>query len=131
LISGRDYEQLLHNQIEALPLNQLSRPPAIRSNPRLNSRARCPECKIRAPSQASVDPLYLFACAVGWHRSREAGAGWELVRAMRSAEPEARIATALLAETKEWRLQAGQSYRGLAQPGPGEREQERHVSLAR
>jgi hypothetical protein len=26
-----------------------------------------------------IDPLYLFACSVLWHKRADAGAGWELV----------------------------------------------------
>jgi CRP/FNR family transcriptional regulator, cyclic AMP receptor protein len=54
---------------------------------------------------ASVDPLYLFSCAVLWHQEREATAGWELIQFLRSRDGEARaMAAALLAKTERARL---------------------------
>ncbi|HEV3206499.1 MAG TPA: hypothetical protein VGZ28_06070 [Terriglobales bacterium] len=47
-----------------------------------------------------IDPLYLFACSVLWHKRADAGAGWELVRGMRLSGPEASAAAALLAKTE-------------------------------
>jgi CRP/FNR family transcriptional regulator, cyclic AMP receptor protein len=54
---------------------------------------------------ASVDPLYLFSCAVSWHRERDASAGWELIQYLRSQDKGSRaIAAALLARTEHARL---------------------------
>ena len=56
-------------------------------------------------SCASVDPLYLFACGVSWHRHRDATAGWELIQSLRSQDKGSRaIAAALLARTEHARL---------------------------
>ncbi|MGA8490577.1 MAG: Crp/Fnr family transcriptional regulator [Terriglobales bacterium] len=53
----------------------------------------------------SVDPLYLFSCGVLWHRQRDACAGWELVRFLRSQDRGSRaVAAALLARTEHARL---------------------------
>jgi len=53
----------------------------------------------------SVDPLYLFSCAVSWHRERDASAGWELIQFLRSQDKGSRaIAAALLARTEHARL---------------------------
>ena len=65
--------------------------PAARKRPQKNCGKSAPE--------AGIDPLYLFACSVLWHKQRDPGAGWELVRGLKSSEPSARIAAALLSET--------------------------------
>ena len=47
------------------------------------------------------DPLYLFACQVEWEQREEPSAGWELLRAARSANGETRAqARALLANSR-------------------------------
>jgi CRP/FNR family transcriptional regulator, cyclic AMP receptor protein len=62
-------------------------PPLRASDPQLAEETRAEE----------VDPLYLFACHVEWERSEEAGAGWELISAARSAHGDTRAhARALL-----------------------------------
>jgi len=54
---------------------------------------------------ASVDPLYLLACSVLWHREREAAAGWELVQCLHSWDTGTRaVAATLLAKTEDARL---------------------------
>ncbi len=51
------------------------------------------------------DPAYLYACSLRWHEEREASAGWELVRALSSADPRTcSIAAALLAKTEDARI---------------------------
>ncbi len=51
------------------------------------------------------DSAYLYACSLRWHDEREASAGWELVRALRSPDPRTRaIAAALLAKTEDARI---------------------------
>ncbi len=53
----------------------------------------------------SVDPLYLVSCGVLWHQQRDASAGWELIRYLRSQDRDARaIAAALLAKTEHARF---------------------------
>ena len=52
-----------------------------------------------------VDPLYLFSCAMLWHQQRDASAGWELIRCLRSKDRDGRaIAAALLAKTEHARF---------------------------
>ena len=51
------------------------------------------------------DALYLFFCALQWHKLGDTAAGWELVQAMRSPDRGVRaIAAELLAETENGRL---------------------------
>jgi len=53
----------------------------------------------------SVDPLYLVSCGALWHQQREASAGWELIKYLRSQDRDAQaIAAALLARTEHARL---------------------------
>ena len=35
------------------------------------------------PDEPCLDPLYLFACALEWHKQANAGAGWELISGLR------------------------------------------------
>jgi hypothetical protein len=51
-----------------------------------------------------LDPLYLFACALQWHKEANASAGWELVSGLRSSGETVQVAAALLAETKHSNL---------------------------
>jgi len=62
----------------------------------------------RQPTSAAMfDPVHLYSCSQRWHQEREAGAGWELVRALRSADPRARaVAAELLAKTEHVHLPA-------------------------
>jgi CRP/FNR family transcriptional regulator, cyclic AMP receptor protein len=54
---------------------------------------------------ASIDPLYLFACGLRWLREADTGAGWELIHSLRRAAPQARaVASALLARTANTRM---------------------------
>jgi CRP/FNR family cyclic AMP-dependent transcriptional regulator len=117
LITGRDQEQFRRNRIEALPFSRSSRTIAIRSKTELRSQVRCVKIEQRQPDQVWIDPLYLFACALLWHKRSDVGAGWELVRGMKSAEPGAWIAKTLLAETKGLQLQIREPRRALANPG--------------
>ncbi len=64
-----------------------------------------PEGKCAQEFSAPVDPLYLFSCGVLWHQQRDTGAGWELVRFLRSYDKGTRaIAASLLAKTGHARL---------------------------
>lgn len=59
-------------------------------------------------SEASwIDPLYLFACGIQWHRQGEPSAGWELVRSLRSAGDAVQVAGALLARASNAHLPVG------------------------
>lgn len=56
-------------------------------------------------SQDRIDPLYMFYCGLQWHNHGDSGAGWELVRALRSWDRGVRgVAAALLAKTEHARL---------------------------
>ena len=51
------------------------------------------------------DALYLFFCALQWHKGGDTAAGWELVQAMQSGDRGVRaVAAELLAETENGRL---------------------------
>jgi CRP/FNR family cyclic AMP-dependent transcriptional regulator len=117
LITGRDQEQYRRNRIEALPLNGITRTITIGGQKQLRLKGHCLKAESGQPDKICIDPLYLFACAMLWHKRADAGAGWELVRGMKSAEPGARIATALLAETKDLQLRVRELRRALANPG--------------
>jgi CRP/FNR family transcriptional regulator len=53
----------------------------------------------------SIDPLYLFCCSIQWHKQGETGAGWELIRGLRSRDRNVRgVAAAMLATTEDARL---------------------------
>ena len=116
LITGRDQEQYRRNQIEALPLSGLIRTIAIRGKKQLGLKARCVEAENGQQHKPCIDPLYLVACALLWHKCADAGAGWELIRGIKSAEPGARIATALLAETKNLQLRIREPRGALVRP---------------
>ncbi len=59
------------------------------------------------PFIPNLDPLYLFCCAVTWHKEAEPSSGWELVQGLRSWDGEARaVSASLLAKTKDARLRA-------------------------
>lgn len=54
-----------------------------------------------------IDPLFLFHCGLLWHKESDTSSGWELIRALRSAEPEARgVAATILSKTANTRLPA-------------------------
>ena len=56
---------------------------------------------------AEADPLYLFACGIQWYRQGEPSAGWELIRALRSAGETVQVAAALLARARNAHLPGG------------------------
>ena len=117
LVTGRDQEQYRRSQIQALPFRQPTRRIATHGKTQLYPQARPVKVRYRQADKICIDPLYLFACALLWHKNADAGAGWELVRGMKSAEPGARIATTLLAETKDLQLRVRELRRTLANPG--------------
>jgi len=84
------------------------RPPWFESS-KERRRTRHEEAFCRNPRvtgrSGSLDPLYLFSCSVQWHQEKDAGAGWELVRVLRSEDFEGRtLAAELLAKTEHSRL---------------------------
>jgi hypothetical protein len=66
------------------------------------------QIKQSCTDEPCVDPLYLFGCGLFWRTSSNSGAGWELVRCLKSSRQNAQIAAALLAraETIEQPVQA-------------------------
>jgi CRP/FNR family transcriptional regulator len=120
-IKGVDYgarsEKYRRSQIQALPFSESTRRIATHGKTQLYRQARSVKVRYRQADKICIDPLYLFACALLWHKHADAGAGWELVRGMKSAEPGARIATTLLAETKDLQLRVRELRRTLANPG--------------
>lgn len=56
-------------------------------------------------TETTLDPLYLFGCAVLWLKQEDVDAGWELVRGLKASESTARIAETLLAQTANLELQ--------------------------
>lgn len=54
---------------------------------------------------AVLDPLFLFGCALLWHRRADADAGWELIRGLKSRNRDVRtVARTLLAKAQHVRL---------------------------
>ena len=109
LLTERNRERNSHSRMKAGSLRSLVRAVGIGSQTVARPEPRAPfipasrkrlqkNCGKRAP-EAGIDPLYLFACSVLWHRQRDAGAGWELIRGLKYSEPSARIAAALLSES--------------------------------
>jgi CRP/FNR family transcriptional regulator, cyclic AMP receptor protein len=114
LISGRDQEQNRSDGTEALRFSGFNQTVAIRGKGQLRLKALGVQAESGQPDKIRIDPLYLFACSVLWHKRADAGAGWELVRGLKSVQPGVRVATALLAETKNLPLRARELRRGLA-----------------
>lgn len=68
------------------------------------------------PDEPCFDPLYLFACALQWHKQANASAGWELVSGLRSSTETGQVAAALLAETKHGNLRVSDVFCAKAVP---------------
>ena len=117
LLTGRDQEQNRRNRTGALPFSGLCQTVAISGNGELELKACWVQAESGQPDKICTDPLYLFVCARLWHQRADAGAGWELVRGLKSAEPGARVAMALLAETKNSQLRVRELHHGLGGPG--------------
>ena len=54
------------------------------------------------PSEtAQLDPLYLFACRLLWHKEADAAAAWELIHGLKSTDQRTRVVvSALLSKRK-------------------------------
>lgn len=109
LLSERSLHPSPHNPTRGLPDDRLIRSVAIRAkaprNPEDGARASSPrvaahraKLKANQPAAPSVDPLYIFMCALSWREQSNTGAGWELVGCLRSAGLTAQLAAALLAQ---------------------------------
>ena len=116
LVTGRDQEQDRRNRMGALPFNGLTQTVAIQGEGQRRPKARCAKTDGGQLAKIGIDPLYLLGCALLWHKNGEAGAGWELVRALNSAEPGARVATVMLARTKNLQVHDREPSRVLVSP---------------
>jgi hypothetical protein len=58
--------------------------------------------KDQQPSEtAPLDPLYLFACRLLWHKEADAAAAWELIHGLKSTDQRTRVVvSALLSKRK-------------------------------
>lgn len=66
-----------------------------------------PQLQQIQPFNPSIDPLYLFHCGLRWRQQTDTGAGWELIHALKSVDPRARlIAGSWLAKTEDVRVLA-------------------------
>jgi CRP/FNR family cyclic AMP-dependent transcriptional regulator len=118
LVTGRDQEQNRRSRMEVLPFNRVARTVAIRGRVPIRLKAASAKIASGQPVKICIDPLYLFACALLWHKRGDAGAGWELVRGLKSAEPGGKVATALLARTGNLQLRGRDLRRALANGTP-------------
>ena len=80
------------------------------------------------PEDPAVDPLYLFLCGLSWNKRSNASAGWELVRFLKSSGQTARIAAALLAQTKNIELPVQCLARATSGHGQCSHESDRAIS---
>jgi hypothetical protein len=70
---------------------------------------------------AQLDPLYLFACRLFWHKEADAAAAWELIHGLKSPDEGTRVlVSALLSKRKPAReIGVAQARRMLASPRCG------------
>jgi hypothetical protein len=61
-----------------------------------------PSAKDPQPSEtAQLDPLYLFACRLLWHKEADTAAAWELIHGLKSTDQRTRVVvSALLSKRK-------------------------------
>jgi hypothetical protein len=57
------------------------------------------------PDEPWIDPIYLFGCGLSWRKWRNASAGWELIKCLRSSGQAARIAAAFLSQAENAEVQ--------------------------
>lgn len=76
-------------------LRSARKQPALPSSP-------TPRITVSGVPVSKFEGLYLFACSLAWHQSRDTTAGWELTHGLRSGDPRARsVAASLLAKTED------------------------------
>ena len=88
------------------PVPYADRHPAPRRPPQpARATGRHRVTSISPEPERILEPVYLFSCAIRWHKHGDTGAGWDLVQAMRSGDRGTRaLAAELLAETENGRL---------------------------
>jgi hypothetical protein len=127
LLSERNPEPSRTNRLQTLPRGGLPKLVALRGGARQNpdegGRAlallttQLPQnIPSKQPDEPSVDPLYLFGCGLFWRKLRNASAGWELVRCLRSSGQAARIATAFLSQAENMQLPVRAQVRAIHSP---------------
>lgn len=100
---------------EPTPSQQPDEPRRALSRPEGSSPDEsCPGGSCAAGSE--VDPLYLLGCGLFWRKQGNAPAGWELIRCLRAPGRAAMIAAALLAETENIDLPAGERVQAIDSP---------------
>lgn len=79
----------------------------------LPQRSLGPAVAVRPqPSHIHFDPIFLFHCSLLWHRNSDPTAGWELVRALKSADRSTRtLAATLLSKTENSHLPTSKLFR--------------------
>ena len=90
LISGRDQELNRSDGTETLRFSGFNQTFAIRDKrqPRLKALGLQADSAQPDKIRIDIDPLYLFACSLLWHKRADPGAGWELVRGLKLAQPQ-------------------------------------------
>jgi CRP/FNR family transcriptional regulator len=109
LLTERNQQWIRQNRSDSEPFRELAR--AVALSHKTCAPAQTKQVASRGQAGARLDPLYLFGCAVLWLKEADAGAGWELVRGVRSSEPAASIAAVLLSATANVQLQVRKSER--------------------
>ena len=119
LLSERHPEVNHHGRARALSFGRLLRSDTIPSKPPESlkhwgqdryptARVEIPKARIEIKSSqtadSGIDSLYLFLCGLEWQKQSNASAGWELVGCLKSSGQTARIAAALLAQTRHVEL---------------------------
>jgi hypothetical protein len=60
------------------------------------------------PSEvAQLDPLYLFACRLLWHKDADASAAWELIHGLKSTDQATRLLVAALLSKRKTAREIG------------------------
>jgi hypothetical protein len=130
LLSERNPEPSRTNRLQTLPRGGLPKLVAFRGgarqNPNEGGRAlalpppKPPENESKQPDEPWrdevrpdeprpdepwIDPIYLFGCGLSWRKWRNASAGWELIKCLRSSGQAARIAAAFLSQAENAEVQ--------------------------
>ena len=56
---------------------------------------------------AQLDPLYLFACRLLWHKDADASAAWELIHGLKSTDQATRVLVAALLSKRKTAREIG------------------------